>query len=193
MPVYLARVDVHSAVVSSATARSASRSAAEVGFRADGWCRREAHHLCRGRWNDFFTDAERRAAARVALRRCAELGVGTVHDLGGPHLGPYADLARVVDAGGELGLRVVSYWGEPATPSLIAEVTADGVRGLAGDLCMDGAIGSRTAWLSRAVRRRPRQSRRGVRYLSVEEITEHLRRAREPDCPAASTASATPP
>ena len=43
---------------------------------------------------------------------------------------------------------MVTYWGEQATPSLIEEVRADGVRGLAGDLCVDGAIGSRTAWLN---------------------------------------------
>jgi len=70
-------------------------------------------------------------------------------------------------------LRVVTYWGEPASPSLIAEVRADGVRGLAGDLCVDGAIGSRTAWLSEPYLG-GEPDERWAQYLTVEEITDHL-------------------
>lgn len=175
VPVYLARVDVHSAVISSGLADRVPALAAEVGFRADGWVRQDAHHRCRMAVDDLVSDGDRRTAARTALGTAAELGVGTVHELGGPHLGPYADLARVVDAGRALGLRVVTYWGEPATPSLIAEISADGVRGLAGDLCVDGAIGSRTAWLSQRYADATDAGEIGAQYLSVEEVTEHLR------------------
>ena len=100
-------------------------------------------------------------------------GSARVHELGGPHLGPYEDLERVVSAGAEQGQHVVTYWGEQATPSLIEEVLADGVRGLAGDLCVDGAIGSRTAWLSEPYADAA-ESQHGARYLTVEEITDHL-------------------
>ena len=176
VPVYLARVDVHSAVVSSALADRIPGLSNLVGFRADGLLSQEAHHRSRVAVNDLFSDADRRAAARAALRRAAELGVGTLHELGGPHLGPYEDLERVVAAGAEHGQHVVTYWGEPATPSLIEEMRADGVRGLAGDLCVDGAIGSRTAWLNEPYAdAAPGQSQPvGARYLTVEEITEHL-------------------
>ena len=122
VPVYLARVDVHSAVVSSGLADRIPGLSAEVGFRADGLLSQDAHHRCRVAVNDLFSDGDRRAAARAALRRAAELGVGTLHELGGPHLGPYEDLERVVSAGAEQGQHVVTYWGEPATPSLIEEV-----------------------------------------------------------------------
>ena len=177
VPVYLARVDVHSAVVSSGLADRIPGLSEEVGFRADGIVSQEAHHRCRVAVNDLFSDGDRRAAARAALRRAAALGVGTLHELGGPHLGPYEDLERVVSAGGEQGQHVVTYWGEQATPSLIEHVRADGVRGLAGDLCVDGAIGSRTAWLHEPYAdTAPGQTRSaGARYLSVEEIADHLR------------------
>ena len=179
VPVYLARVDVHSAVVSSGLADRISALSTEVGFRADGLVSQEAHHRCRVAVNDLFSDADRRAAAGVALRRAAELGVGTLHELGGPHLGPYEDLERVVSAAADQGQRVVTYWGEQATPSLIEEVRADGVRGLAGDLCVDGALGSRTAWLNEPYADAdpaPGQIHPvGARYLTVEEITDHLR------------------
>ena len=148
-----------------------------MGFRADGLLSQDAHHRCRVAVNDLFSDGDRRAAARAALRRAAELGVGTMHELGGPHLGPYEDLERVVSAGAEQGQHVVTYWGEQATTSLIDQVRADGVRGLAGDLCVDGAIGSRTAWLNEpyADAASGQSQPRGARYLTVEEITDHLR------------------
>ncbi len=171
VPVYLARVDVHSAVVSSGLADRVPGLSTEVGFRADGLLSQDAHHRCRVAVNELFSDADRRGAARAALRRAAALGVGTLHELGGPHLGPYEDLERVVSAGAEQGQHVVTYWGERATPSLIAQVTADGVRGLAGDLCVDGAIGSRTAWLNEPY---ADDTGTGARYLTVEEITDHL-------------------
>ena len=114
---------------------------------------------------------ERREAARVALRRCAELGVGTVHDLGGPHLGPAEDLARVRQAADELGLGVVGYWGELAGEPAIDLARRHAMRGLAGDLCIDGAIGSRTAALRADYADHPT---RGVRYLSDDEIRDHV-------------------
>ena len=175
-PVYLARVDVHSAVVSSALADRIPGLSTEVGFRADGLLSQDAHHRSRVAVNDLFSDGDRRAAARAALRGAAELGVGTLHELGGPHLGPYEDLERVVSAAAEHGQSVVTYWGERATPSLIDQVLADGVRGLAGDLCVDGAIGSRTAWLTEPYADAARAEVRavGARYLTVDEIAAHL-------------------
>lgn len=186
VPVYLARVDVHSAVVSTALTDRIPGLAGATGFRADGLVSQDAHHRCRVVVNDLVGDADRRASARAALSAAATLGVGTVHELGGPHLGPYADLRRVADAGRSLGIRVVTYWGEQASSDLIADVTAEGVRGLAGDLCVDGALGSRTAWLSHPYADAdPADADQadltdsvptGARYLTREQITDHLRR-----------------
>ena len=152
--VYLARVDVHSAVVSSALLDQLPDVTGAEGYAADGLLTREAHHLCRGRMDRLFSDDERRAAARAALRGAAELGVATVHELGGPHLGPLQDLVRVREVGAELGLNVVTYWGELAAPESLARARSVGAAGLAGDLCIDGAIGSRTAALRHPYRRR---------------------------------------
>jgi predicted amidohydrolase YtcJ len=64
---------------------------------------------------------------------------------------------------------VVGYWGERADPSLAAEL---GVRGLAGDLFVDGAIGSRTAALSEPYLDDPGNT--GAAYLGAAEIAEHV-------------------
>ena len=121
--------------------------------------------------NDLFDDADRRRAARRALRQAAGLGVGTVHELGGPHLGPLADLVRVRDVGAELGMGVVTYWGELASQAAIDRARAAGAAGLAGDLCVDGSIGSRTASL-----RSPYADAAtlGARYLDEDQIAEHV-------------------
>jgi predicted amidohydrolase YtcJ len=169
--VYLARVDVHSAVVSSTLLDQLPGVAKVIGYRSDGLLTREAHHLCRGSLDRLFTDHERRSAARSALRAAAAQGVAAVHDLGGPHLGPIEDLRRVREVASELGMGVTTYWGELATEPTIEWAQQAGVAGLAGDLCIDGAIGSRTASL-----RDPYADAEtsGARYLSERQIADHV-------------------
>ncbi|MCW2809824.1 MAG: hypothetical protein JWP61_282, partial [Friedmanniella sp.] len=184
--VYLARIDVHSAVVSSALLAQLPDVSSAVGFSADGLLTRDAHHLCRGRMDRLFSDGERRAAARSALERAAACGVAWVHELGGPHLGPLEDLTRVSEVGAGLGLGVVTYWGELGSPESLARARRVGAVGLAGDLCVDGAIGSRTAALwepytdatqaagPAVATADGRDPHRGARYLSDDEIADHV-------------------
>ncbi|GAA3635872.1 amidohydrolase [Microlunatus ginsengisoli] len=169
--VYLARVDVHSAVVSTSLLDARPEIAGLPGFGPDGLLRRDAHHAARAAVGELTTDAERRAAARVAVDAAVRQGLGCVHELGGPHLGPVEDLVRVRDEGRRIGLEVVGYWGESASDEAFARMAASGAVGLAGDLCVDGAIGSRTAAL-----REPYADAagRGVRYLDLDQLTEHL-------------------
>jgi predicted amidohydrolase YtcJ len=169
--VYLARIDVHSAVVSSTLLDQLPGVSNVIGYRSDGLLTREAHHLCRGSLDRLFTDQERRSAARSALRAAAAQGVAAVHDLGGPHLGPIEDLRRVREVASELGMGVTTYWGELAIEPTIEWAQQAGVSGLAGDLCIDGAIGSRTASL-----RDPYADAEtsGARYLSERQIADHV-------------------
>jgi predicted amidohydrolase YtcJ len=169
--VYLARVDVHSAVVSSTLIDQLPDVSQAIGYRPDGLLTREAHHLCRGSLDRLFTDQERRAAARAALQAAVAQGVAAVHELGGPHLGPIEDLTRVREVASELGAGVTTYWGELATEPTIEWARQSGAAGLAGDLCIDGAIGSRTA----SLRERYADAETcGVRYLTEEQIADHV-------------------
>ncbi len=169
--VYLARVDVHSAVVSTPVLERLPDLAMTEGFGPNGMLTKEAHHRSRILVNALFDDAERRTAARRTLRRAAELGVATVHELGGPHLAPLEDLVRVREVGTELGIRVVTYWGELASQVAVDRARAVGASGLAGDLCVDGSIGSRTAALLAPYADAESQ---GARYLDEEQIAEHV-------------------
>jgi predicted amidohydrolase YtcJ len=169
--VYLARVDVHSAVVSTAVLEQLPGLAATEGFGPNGLLTKEAHHRSRSLVNGMVDDADRRLAARQSLRRAAGLGVATVHELGGPHLGPLEDLVRVREVGAELGMSVVTYWGELASQAALDRVRTVGAAGLAGDLCVDGSIGSRTAALHTPY---ADADTRGARYLDEDEIAEHV-------------------
>jgi predicted amidohydrolase YtcJ len=175
VPVYLARIDVHSAVVSTALQDQLPQIVGMDGYRVDGLLRREAHHLVRGRMDRLFSDAERRADATIALSRAAAAGVGTVHDIAGPHLGPIEDIVRVREAAAEQGIEVLSYWGQLATTETLAKARSVGAAGLAGDLCIDGALGSRTAALFEPYQdRQDGSDDRGVRYLNDEEVADHI-------------------
>ena len=74
-PVYLARIDVHSAVVSSPVLDRCPGIEERPGYRSDGLLSRDAHHLVRGLVNGLFSDADRRSAARRALTAVAAQGV----------------------------------------------------------------------------------------------------------------------
>ena len=174
--VYLARVDVHSAVVSTALQDQLPGVTMAEGYRADGLLSRQAHHLARGRMDRLFTDAERRSDASTALLLAVSLGIGAVHELGGPHLGPIEDLVRVREAADELGIGLVCYWGELASIEALAKGRSVGAAGLAGDLCIDGSIGSHTASLFEPYRDQDpaTPAGKGTRYLSDDEIAGHI-------------------
>lgn len=150
--VYLSRVDVHSAVVSSSLASSLGLA------RLDGWddsgrVEREAHALVRDATRSALDPAVRQGYQEAALRRFASQGVLTVHEMSAPHIAPLDDLVGLVALAACDDLPdVVPYRAERATTEdearrHVADLLAAGVpvRGLAGDLNIDGSIGSRTA------------------------------------------------
>ena len=92
-PVYLSRVDVHSCLASSALIAAAPECKAQSGFDESGWLRRDAHHAVRGAAFDAVTARQRRSAQRAALRHALSLGIGTIHELGGPQISGPADFS----------------------------------------------------------------------------------------------------
>lgn len=165
---YLSRVDVHSAVVSSAVVDRLPELRTLAGWDGSGWVTREAHHAVRDLSISSQTPAERKLAIRAALQHAAAHGIGLVHELGAPHLSRPGDREAVAALRGELALpETAMYWGQP-----FADCTdVAGYLGLAGDLCADGAIGSRTAAL-----RAPYADGEtlGHLYLDVESIRDHV-------------------
>lgn len=169
-PAYLARVDGHSAVVSSALLERAPELTTLAGWSADGRVERDAHHRARVAADRLVGPAMRTTAIRDALRAAAQAGIGCVHEIGAPHLSQLDDFARIkAIRAGEPTPGVVCYWGEPGAYDAAAE---HGCRGLAGDLCIDGSIGSRTAAMQEPYA--DAADRRGHTYLDETQVRDHV-------------------
>ncbi|HYZ68546.1 MAG TPA: amidohydrolase [Mycobacterium sp.] len=176
-PAYLARVDVHSAAASTALRRLAAGLGTAAGFDPEKPLTSDAHHRVRAAARDHLTPALRREARLAALDAAAALGIAAVHECAGPEIGGIDDWTEVRDT--EHGVEVVGYWGEHVTTAEAARelIARTGARGLAGDLFVDGALGSRTAWLHRPYHDAP--ERCGNIYLDADAITAHLRACTE--------------
>ena len=178
-PVYLSRVDVHSALVSASLA-AASGLAGLDGFAADGQVKRAAHTAARRAARDLPA-AALQGYQRAALAQAAANGYVALAEMAAPHIGGVEDL-RLAHGWNEAGRpgpatpEVLPYWGQLAASEAEARSILGGlgvpVLGLAGDLNMDGSIGSRTAALRGDYT--DAAGERGTRYLSVDEAAAHV-------------------
>jgi predicted amidohydrolase YtcJ len=176
-PAYLARVDVHSALASTGLRRLVPDLAAARGFAADRPLAGDAHHLVRAVARDLLTAAQLAEARSAALQAAAAAGIVAVHECAGPEIGGLDDWLQLRAFGH--GVEVIGYWGEAVTTAEQVRELMDetGARGLAGDLFVDGALGSRTAWLHEPYIDAP--ERIGTCYLDAEVIEAHLRACTE--------------
>jgi predicted amidohydrolase YtcJ len=148
-PLYLPRIDVHSAVVTSALLDRVPGITGLTGYHPDQPLTAAAHHAVRAAAHAAVTPGQRAEAQRAALRHAASLGIGTVHECGGPEISDEADFTALLAlAAEEAGPRVVGYWAEAVSGEKDARRIRElGAVGAAGDLFADGSLGSHTACL----------------------------------------------
>ncbi|CAN7384569.1 amidohydrolase [Arthrobacter sp. LjRoot14] len=177
--VYLSRVDAHSALVSSSLADAAGLAGLD-GFTAGSQVKRQAHTSARRAARQLPDDRLQGFQSR-ALAEAAANGYVAVAEMAAPHIGSAADLRIAAGWNSPDGPRkavpeVLPYWGQLAASEEeargIIEGLAASVRGLAGDLNIDGSLGSRTAALRDDYSDAPGE--RGSLYLSVDEAAAHL-------------------
>jgi len=179
-PAYLARVDVHSALASTGLRRRVPGLASATGFADQRPLVGDAHHLVRAAVRDLLTDGQRAEARVAALSAAAANGIVAVHECAGPQIGGLDDWRELHALGSRAdGVQVTGYWGEAVTsPAQARAIVEDtGAAGLAGDLFVDGALGSRTAWLHEPYA--DACDRVGTCYLDPEVIATHLRACTE--------------
>ncbi|MET9595912.1 amidohydrolase [Streptomyces sp. NPDC006516] len=147
--VYLPRVDVHSAVVTSALLDLVPGVTAMDGYHPDAPLTGDAHHAVRAAAHRAVTPRQRTDAQRAALARAASLGIGTVHECAGPEISDEDDFTGLLElAAQEPGPRVFGYWAEHIEDEKGAQRVRElGAIGAAGDLFVDGSLGSHTALL----------------------------------------------
>ncbi len=196
--VYLARVDHHSAVVSSALLAAAPDARGLAGWSDSGHLTLAAHHAVRRAAYGSLTAAQREAAQREFRRHAASLGIGCVHEMSGPQItGGVVDLESLLRlAEQEPGPEVIGYWGElggqpagaagagldagaagagldpGAAGAGLDTVARLGLAGAAGDLFCDGSFGSRTAALSAPYADAPDTT--GHLWHAVDALADHI-------------------
>ncbi|MFF7386654.1 amidohydrolase family protein [Streptomyces griseoluteus] len=163
-PLYLSRADVHSAVVSTALLDIVPAAVS----RADAPLTADDHHAVREAALGALAPAQRAEAQRAALAHAASLGIGSVHECGGPQISSEDDFTGLLRLAGELpGPRVVGYWAERD----VDKARELGAAGAAGDLFVDGALGSHTACLHQPYTDAPHT---GTAYLDAGAVAEHV-------------------
>ncbi|MFJ8666673.1 amidohydrolase [Streptomyces sp. NPDC093600] len=169
-PLYLTRIDVHSAVVTTALLDLVPGVRALTGFRADEPLTGDAHHAVRAAAYAAVSSGQRTEAQRAARARAASLGIGTLHECGGPEISSEDDFTGLLDlARAEPGPRVVGYWADLD----IERARAIGAVGAAGDLFADGSLGSHTACLHDPYADLA-DARTGVAHLDAATIAAHV-------------------
>ncbi|MGS2615740.1 amidohydrolase [Micromonospora sp. LZ34] len=167
--VYLSQASIHSALVSRALLAACPEVAAAAGYDASGWLRRDAHHVARAAAFASVTRSQRIAAQRRALAHAASLGIAAVHECGGPEISDEEDFTGLLGISGAGLPEVYGYWGELGGAARAREL---GAVGAGGDLFADGALGSRTAHVSRDYL--DGDGGCGHGYLTAEQVRDHL-------------------
>ncbi|MEU1853288.1 amidohydrolase [Streptomyces sp. NPDC019990] len=163
-PLYLSRIDVHSAVVTTALLDLIPGGVT----REDAPLTADAHHAVRAAAFAAVTPQQRADAQRAALGHAVSLGIGTVHECAGPAISSEDDFTGLLRlAAGEPGPRVVGYWAEQD----VAKARQLGAVGAAGDLFVDGALGSHTACLHQPY---ADAGHTGTAYLDAAAVAAHV-------------------
>ena len=156
---YLSRIDGHSAIVNGSWL---DWGAPEIVSGS----RREAI------WQDLSQSSSDELATeciKAALQQAASNGVVAVHENGGPTVSSESDFLAVKNLATEPDSPTIyPYWADLNCHNAIAL----GASGAAGDLSVDGSIGSRSAKLMESYADAPGHS--GTAYLDVEQIAAHL-------------------
>lgn len=173
--VYLSRIDVHSALVSSSLASAAGLKELD-GFTGSAQVVRAAHTAARLAARQF-PEPDRRGYQERALQEAAANGYVALVEMAAPHICGADDLRMAASWNGHSSHpQILPYWGELVSSEdhlrSILEGLGTDVLGLAGDLNIDGSIGSRTAALVSGYSDAPDQQ--GSLYLSVDEAAKHL-------------------
>ncbi|MFJ2844708.1 amidohydrolase [Streptomyces griseofuscus] len=163
-PLYLSRIDVHSAVVTTALLDMVGGDLP----RTDAPLTRDTHHAVRKAAFAAITPAQRAEAQRTALTHAASLGIGSVHECGGPQISSEDDFTGLLELAATLpGPRVLGYWAERD----VDKARELGAIGAAGDLFADGALGSHTACLHEPY---ADADHTGTAYLDTDTIAAHV-------------------
>ncbi|WP_446042154.1 amidohydrolase [Streptomyces sp. SID1121] len=172
-PLYLTRIDVHSAVATTALLDLVPGVTSLTGYDQEGPLTAAAHHAVRAAAHAAVPPRQRAEAQRAARRHAASLGIGSLHECAGPDISDEDDFTALLAlAAEEPGPRVHGYWAEAITDAKgAARVRGLGAIGAAGDLFVDGSLGSHTAHLCEPYADAPHT---GTAHLDAATVAAHV-------------------
>lgn len=166
-PIYLSRIDAHSALVSPALISQVPQVFNADGFSQTNPLTSDAHGIVREFAYGSMTSAQRQFCIEKAIFAFFANGVTQVHEMAGPRISSYEDAELVSAVASKTGMQLQLWWGElnghEKAKSLLAT-------GCGGDLFIDGSLGSKTALI-----REPYISGgNGNQYISADEAAVHI-------------------
>ncbi|MFE6132943.1 amidohydrolase [Streptomyces sp. NPDC056437] len=172
-PLYLPRIDVHSAVVTTALLDLVPSVTGLSGYHPGEPLTGAAHHAVRAAAHAAVAPAQREAAQRAALDHAASLGIGTVHECAGPDISDEDDFTGLLALARRGAVpRVVGYWAERVADEKDAlRIRELGAAGAAGDLFVDGSLGSHTACLHTPY---ADAAHTGTAHLDAQAVAAHV-------------------
>ena len=166
-PIYLSRIDAHSALVSQSLLNlvPAARNVA-------GWDERlpltqDAHGIVRDFAYQNLTDAQRKSYIDSALKGFASNGISAIEEMAGPKISSFTDAEIVSESTKDFGIGLKLWWGEIFGFENARKLAA---YGCGGDLFIDGSLGSKTALISSKYS----DETNGRQYISEEDCVEHI-------------------
>ena len=161
---YLSRVDLHSAMCSSYLIECVQL----FDRAANGLVSKSAHGMVREFVLRQLSTEQLDNAIEFALNQASANGIVSVHENGGPSVSGTKDFEAVkkIAQRGDVP-KVFPYWADTD----LEQVKSLGAYGSAGDLCIDGSIGSQSALLSAVYEG---ADSKGTEYLSQDDVSRHL-------------------
>ncbi len=175
-PIYVSRIDAHSALASTALLNLYPEVQTADGFDHSQPIKREAHGLIREFAYSKLSYDQRLKFQEVAFGAFLSNGICEIHEMAGPRISSFEDAKMFNQLSNELGMLKQLWWGE-----IFGHATAHSLNatGCGGDLFIDGSFGSKTALLNGQYT----DGGRGAQYISLEEATKHIVEGYESNLP----------
>ncbi len=171
-PIYISRIDAHSALVSKSLISKIPNIKNLDGFSETEPIKREAHGVVREFAYSQLSSVQRSKYQNIAIDAFLKNGICEVHEMAGPLISSFTDAKLFNENMLNRGLRSQLWWGELNGHENAIALSS---QGCGGDLFIDGSFGSKTAF----VKNEYLDGGRGFQYISQEQAVGHILRGYE--------------
>jgi len=166
-PIYLSRIDAHSALASAALISRIPQLQATDGYDPLYPIRRDAHGVLREFAYRSLSDQKRASFIATAIDSFLANGIYQAHEMSGPRISSFRDAEQVQEIASAKNMQLDLWWGELNGHKNAKDLNAFGC---GGDLFIDGSFGSKTAFVKDPYI----DGGNGHQYISLDEAIGHI-------------------